>query len=126
MHYFLKFIKTLHVSDSSSDGQRNCPKHVEIYFKNKFEKLINLVRFIIGIHISSFCVEAFYIYYKRSVETCSHFYPDEEGSFFFRNFGKYLQDYVVLSSRKTQSLSNDTKEVAIKIQLSTFFRFCFS
>jgi len=31
------------------DGQRNCPKHVEFYSKNKFEKLVNLVGFIIGI-----------------------------------------------------------------------------
>jgi len=31
------------------DGQRNCPKHVEIYFKNKFEKLVHLVGFIIRI-----------------------------------------------------------------------------
>ena len=74
MHQFLKFIfriKTLHVSDSSSvhhqeffivhtinlyvllcvqwrtpdDGQRNCPKHVEFYFKNKFQKLVHLVGF---------------------------------------------------------------------------------
>jgi hypothetical protein len=29
------------------DGQRNCPKHVEFYSKNKFEKLVHLVRFII-------------------------------------------------------------------------------
>ena len=29
------------------DGQRNCPKHVEFYFKNKFEKLVHLVGFII-------------------------------------------------------------------------------
>ena len=29
------------------DGQRNCPKHVEFYSKNKFEKLVNLVGFII-------------------------------------------------------------------------------
>ena len=29
------------------DGQRNCPKHVEIYSKNKFEKLLHLVGFII-------------------------------------------------------------------------------
>ena len=68
--------KTLHVSDSSSvhhqvffhythsngvchtgllclewktrdDGQRNCPKHVEFYSKNKSEKLVHLVSFII-------------------------------------------------------------------------------
>jgi hypothetical protein len=33
--------KTLH------NGQRNCPKHVEFYSKNKFEKSVNLVDFII-------------------------------------------------------------------------------
>ena len=32
------------------DGQKNCPKHVEFYFKNKFEKLVHLVSFIIRIH----------------------------------------------------------------------------
>ena len=69
--------KTLHVSDSSSvhqqefftvhtamvyvlqvccvqwktrdDGQRNCPKHVEFYSKNKFEKLVHPVGFIIRV-----------------------------------------------------------------------------
>ena len=29
------------------DGQRNCQKHVEFYSKNKFEKLVHLVGFII-------------------------------------------------------------------------------
>ena len=29
------------------DGQRNCPKHVEFYSKNKLEKLVHLVGFII-------------------------------------------------------------------------------
>ena len=28
------------------DGQRNCPKHVDCYSKNKFEKLVHLVGFI--------------------------------------------------------------------------------
>ena len=32
------------------DGQRNCPKHVEFYSKNKFEKLVHLVGFIIRIY----------------------------------------------------------------------------
>ena len=32
------------------DGQRNCPKHVEVYSKNKFEKLLYLVGFIIRIY----------------------------------------------------------------------------
>ena len=31
----------------SDDGQRYCPKHVESYSKNKFEKLVLLVGFII-------------------------------------------------------------------------------
>ena len=31
------------------DGHRNCPKHVEFYSKNKFEKLVHLVGFIIRI-----------------------------------------------------------------------------
>ena len=35
------------------DGQRYCPKHVEFYSKNKFEKLVHLVGFIIRITISS-------------------------------------------------------------------------
>jgi len=34
------------------DGQRNCPKHVEFYSKNKFEILVYLVGFIIRIHRS--------------------------------------------------------------------------
>jgi len=29
------------------DGQRNCPKHVEFLSKNKFEKLVHLVGFIV-------------------------------------------------------------------------------
>ena len=33
------------------DGQRNCPKHVALNSKNKFEKLVHLVGFIIRIHI---------------------------------------------------------------------------
>ena len=32
------------------DGHRNCPKHVEFYSKNKFEKLVHLVGLIIRIY----------------------------------------------------------------------------
>ena len=32
------------------DGQRNCPKYVEFYSKNKFDKLVHLVVFIIRIY----------------------------------------------------------------------------
>ena len=34
---------------TADDGQRNCPKHVEFYSKNKFEKLVHLVGFIVRI-----------------------------------------------------------------------------
>jgi len=33
-----------------NDGQRNCPKRVEFYSKNKFEKWMHLVGFIIRIY----------------------------------------------------------------------------
>jgi len=29
------------------DGQRNCPKHADFHSKNKFEKLVHLIGFII-------------------------------------------------------------------------------
>jgi len=32
------------------DGQRNCPKYLEFYSKNKFEKLVHLVGFITRIY----------------------------------------------------------------------------
>ena len=32
------------------DGQRSCPKHVEFYSKNKFQKLVHLVGFIVRIY----------------------------------------------------------------------------
>jgi len=36
--------------NTPDDGQRNCPKHVEFYSKNKLEKLVHLVGFITRIH----------------------------------------------------------------------------
>ena len=35
---------------SPDDAQRNCPKHVEYYSKNKFENLVHLAGFIIQIY----------------------------------------------------------------------------
>jgi len=32
------------------DGERNCPKHVAFYSKNKFEKIVHLFGFIIRIY----------------------------------------------------------------------------
>ena len=36
------------------DGQRNCPKHVDFHSKNKFEKLVHLVGFILRNIVSFF------------------------------------------------------------------------
>ena len=38
------------VTSVVDDGQRNCPKNVEFYSKKKFEKLVDLVGFIIRIY----------------------------------------------------------------------------
>jgi len=35
------------------EGQRNCPKHVEFYSKNNFQKLVRLVGFIIRIYLDA-------------------------------------------------------------------------
>ena len=44
----VRYIPLLCVLRKTPDvGQRNCPKHVEFYSKNKFEKLVHLVDFII-------------------------------------------------------------------------------
>jgi len=47
------------------DGQRNCPKHVEVRSKNKFEKIVHLVGFI----ISKF---AYYFQNKKHLHTKLH------------------------------------------------------
>ena len=48
--YTQKWYMSYRSADSLlADGQRNCPKHVEFYSKNKFEKLEHLVGFIIRI-----------------------------------------------------------------------------
>ena len=44
------------------DGQRNCPKHVEFYSENKFEKLVHLVCFIIRIYHDSRSPERIILY----------------------------------------------------------------
>ena len=36
------------------DWQRNCPKHLEFYSKNKFEKLVHLVGFITSIYCGDY------------------------------------------------------------------------
>jgi len=47
-----RFANSLRAScpQTPDDVQRNCPKHVEFYAKNKFEKLVHLVGFIIRLY----------------------------------------------------------------------------
>ena len=40
----------MHSEKTPDDGQRNCPKHVKFYSKNKFEKIVYLGGFIIRIY----------------------------------------------------------------------------
>ena len=49
------------VKKTSDDGQRNCPKHVEFYSKNKFEKLVYLVGFITRIYHDARSPERHYV-----------------------------------------------------------------
>ena len=42
---------------TADDGQRDCPKHVEFYSKNKFEKLVHLVGFIVRIYHDAWSAE---------------------------------------------------------------------
>jgi len=51
------------------DGQRNCPKHVEFYCKNKFEKLVHLVGLIIRNYHDARSPERQRIVW-RTVEAC--------------------------------------------------------
>jgi len=44
------FADSLRAVETPDDEQKNCPIHVEFYYKNKFEKLVRLVGFIIRIY----------------------------------------------------------------------------
>jgi len=48
--YVIHFCCVFTVKKTPGDGQRNCPKHIEFYSKNKFDKLVHLVGFIIRIY----------------------------------------------------------------------------
>ena len=49
---------------TSDDGQRICPKHVEFYSKNKFEKLVHLMGFIIRIYHDARSPERHTVYWS--------------------------------------------------------------
>ena len=49
------------------DGQRNCPKHIEFYSKNKFKKLAHLVGFIRRISHDARSPESQNYYFKSAI-----------------------------------------------------------
>jgi len=51
------------------DVQRNCPKHVEFYSENKFEKLVHLVGFITRIFHNSDMFRFILIIFREVINT---------------------------------------------------------
>jgi len=47
----MTYTTAVYTVKTPDDGQRICPKHVEFYSKNKFEKLMHLVGFITRIYL---------------------------------------------------------------------------
>jgi len=85
-----------------NDGQKNCLKHVEFRSKNKFEKLVHLVGFIIKkkLLIRCFCKSAKGYSYLNHLCLLSVFVSKEQllshwSEFheicYLRNFGKYIR-----------------------------------
>jgi len=63
-------IPLLCVQWKTDDGLRNCPKHVEIYSKNKFEKLVHPFGFVIRIYHDARSPE------RRRTLSCSYLFTD--------------------------------------------------
>ena len=59
------YLYCVYSEKTPDDGQRNCPKHVEFYSKNKFEKLVHLVFIMMHGHLN---VRLTTIQHKPSLE----------------------------------------------------------
>jgi len=72
------------------DGQRNCLKYVEFYSKNKFEKLVHLVGFIIIIYHNAWSSEC-----QKLNFTCqkSHIWQNCQNTFLLLLHLLYLLKY---------------------------------
>ena len=77
------------------DEHRNCPKHAEFYSKNKFEKFVNLVGFIIRIYHDAQSPE------RQIIITIIITTPDDE----HRNCPKHAEFY---SKNKFEKLVNNS------------------
>jgi len=72
---YTAMVHAIHVCcERTADGQRNCPKHVEFYSKNKFEKSVHLVGFIIRIYHVYFCRFPFLLQFNVYRQTNSLYF----------------------------------------------------
>jgi len=62
------------------EGQRNCPKHVDFYSKNKLEKLVLLVGFIVSKLHRLQCLQSIYTLLDlvRMIQLITESLPAEE------------------------------------------------
>jgi len=64
--YTQQWYMSYRFADSLRARQRNFLKHVEFYSKNKFEKSVHLIGFIIRIYFANYCIW----WTKELSETC--------------------------------------------------------
>jgi len=82
------------------DGQRNCPKHVEFYSKNKFEELVHLVGFVIRIPSWS-CSQAVSKHVWHIPLLCVQWKTPDDGQ---RNCPKHVEFYSTNKFEKLEHL----------------------
>jgi hypothetical protein len=85
------------------DVQRNCPKHVEFHSKNKFEKLVHLVGFII----------------RKFVTMHGHMNVKNSHNYFFQRH--MFRSKTIIVRRSLQNLKTESK---MSLFARTFLRFC--
>ena len=62
----------MHSEQTPDDGQMNCPKHVEFYSENKFEKLVHLFGFIMRMYYDARSPKHEEFYSKNKFEKLVH------------------------------------------------------
>jgi len=77
---------------TTDDGQRNCPKHVEFYSKNKYEKLVHLVGFIIATDdvLLFVCLFSYFISYIEPTNA-QLFHKLSQSCYMFRHYRVHPQ-----------------------------------
>jgi len=76
------------------DGQRNCPKYVEFYSKNKFEKLVHVVGFVVRIYHDAPSPERQKEGLIRLINlNCSHLYEYSD-TYYKRNREKDIRAHI--------------------------------